>query len=80
MTPALHGSLEEATDSEQVNKEIATIIVEQFAMQNTLTGVAQGVIDRVARIHHDHYMQVIHFKYKYVFQVLKMNSFDCCSS
>jgi len=57
MTPALHGSLEEATDSEQVNKEIATIIVEQFAMQNTLTGVAQGVIDRVARIHHDHYMQ-----------------------
>lgn len=59
MTNGVHGSLEEVTDSEQVNREIAQIIVEQFGMQSTLTGVAQGAIDRVARIHHDFYMEVI---------------------
>jgi len=57
MTNGLHGSLEEVADSEQVNKEIIQIIVEQFGTQGTLTGVAQGAIDRVARIHHDQYMQ-----------------------
>ena len=58
MTHGLYGSLEEATGNEQVNREIAQIVVEQFATQSTLTGVAQGVVDRVGRIHHDKYMQV----------------------
>jgi TAK1-binding protein 1 len=58
MTHGLYGSLEEATGNEQVNREIAQIVVEQFATQSTLTGVAQGVVDRVVRIHHDKYMQV----------------------
>lgn len=58
MTQGLYGALEEATRSEQANKEIAQIVVEQFGSQNTLTGVAQGVVDRVVRIHHDTFMQV----------------------
>ena len=66
MTNGLHCSLEEVTDREQVNKQIAQIIVEQFGMQSTLIGVAQGAIDRVARVHHDHYMQVIIYYYNYI--------------
>ena len=74
MTQGLYGALEEATGSKQANKEIAQIVVEQFSSQNTLTGVAQGVIDRVARVHHDTFMQVtisaitqfvFFFKYKF---------------
>ena len=59
MTQGLYGALEEATGSEQANKEIAQIVVEQFGVQSTLTGVAQGVVDRVVRVHHDQYMQVV---------------------
>lgn len=58
MTQGLYGALEEATKTEQPNKDIAQIVVEQFSSQTTLVGVAQGVVDRVTRIHHDHYMQV----------------------
>lgn len=65
MTQGLYGALEEATKTEQLNKEIAQIVVEQFNSQTTLVGVAQGVVDRVARIHHDHYMQVLSTKTKY---------------
>lgn len=57
MTQGLYGALEEATKSEQANKEIAQIVVEQFGSQSTLAGVAQGVVDRIVRIHHDHYMK-----------------------
>lgn len=57
----MYGALEEATNSEQANKEIAQIVVEQFGSQSTITGVAQGVVDRIARIHHDHYMEVWKF-------------------
>lgn len=60
MTQGLYGALEEATKSEQANKEIAQIVVEQFGSQSTLAGVAQGVVDRIVRIHHDHYMKVGH--------------------
>lgn len=58
MTQGLYGALEEATGSEQANKEIAQMVVEQFSAQNTLTGVAQSVVDRIVRVHHDQYMQV----------------------
>ena len=30
--------------------------VEQFRSQSTLTGVAQAVVDKIVRIHHDMYM------------------------
>ncbi|XP_014485131.1 PREDICTED: TGF-beta-activated kinase 1 and MAP3K7-binding protein 1-like [Dinoponera quadriceps] len=53
MSRGLYKSLEEATGTEQVNKELALIAVEQFRVQSTLTGVAQAVVDKIVRIHHD---------------------------
>ena len=57
MTHGLYGSLEEATRSKQTNREIAQVVVEQFGVQSTLTGVSQAVVDRIVRLHHDQYMQ-----------------------
>lgn len=56
MSDGLYKSLEEATGTDQVNKEIAQMAVEQFRIQSTLTGVAQAVVDKIVRIHHDVYM------------------------
>ncbi|KAH0558093.1 TGF-beta-activated kinase 1 and MAP3K7-binding protein 1-like isoform X1 [Cotesia glomerata] len=53
MSRGLYKSLEEATGTDQVNKELALMAVEQFRIQSTLTGVAQAVVDKVVRIHHD---------------------------
>lgn len=53
MSRGLYKSLEEATGTDQVNKELALIAVEQFRVQSTLTGVAQAVVDKIVRIHHD---------------------------
>ncbi|KAK0082632.1 hypothetical protein PV325_010080 [Microctonus aethiopoides] len=53
MSRGLYKSLEEATGTDQVNKEIALMAVEQFRIQSTLTGVAQAVVDKIVRIHHD---------------------------
>ncbi|XP_015513997.1 TGF-beta-activated kinase 1 and MAP3K7-binding protein 1 [Neodiprion pinetum] len=53
MSRGLYKSLEEATGTDQVNKELAQMAVEQFRVQSTLTGVAQAVVDKIVRIHHD---------------------------
>ncbi|KAJ8684310.1 hypothetical protein QAD02_020102 [Eretmocerus hayati] len=53
MSHGLCRALEEATSTEQVNKDLALLAVEQFKIQSTLTGVAQGVVDKIVRIHHD---------------------------
>lgn len=39
------------------NKEIVQIILEQFATQSTLMGVAQSSISRISQLHHDSYMK-----------------------
>ncbi|XP_054257236.1 TGF-beta-activated kinase 1 and MAP3K7-binding protein 1-like [Macrosteles quadrilineatus] len=58
MSDGLYKSLEESGVSEdQVNKEIARLTVSEFRMQATLMGVAQAVVDRVVRVHHDVYMR-----------------------
>jgi TAK1-binding protein 1 len=44
-------------DLNNSNKEIVQIILEQFRMQSTLMGVAQGTISRISQLHHDLYMQ-----------------------
>ncbi|XP_050521387.1 TGF-beta-activated kinase 1 and MAP3K7-binding protein 1-like [Daktulosphaira vitifoliae] len=54
-SPNLLKILEEATGTNQVNKELALLVVEQLRVQSTLTGVAQAVVDHIARIHHDTY-------------------------
>nr|CAH7721580.1 unnamed protein product [Callosobruchus chinensis] len=56
MSAGLYKSIEEAIGTDQVNKYIAQIVVEQFREQATLTGVAQAVVDRAVRLHHDWYM------------------------
>ncbi|XP_075215377.1 TGF-beta-activated kinase 1 and MAP3K7-binding protein 1-like [Lycorma delicatula] len=58
MSYGLYKSLEEATgiDHDQVNKRIAEMVVKEFRVQSTLVGVAQAVVDKVVRIHHDMYM------------------------
>ncbi|CAG9770611.1 unnamed protein product [Ceutorhynchus assimilis] len=56
MTAGLYKSVEESIGPEQVNRHIAQWVVEQFREQATLTGVAQAVVDKVVRLHHDWYM------------------------
>ncbi|RXG56440.1 TGF-beta-activated kinase 1 and MAP3K7-binding protein 1 [Armadillidium vulgare] len=56
MSDGLYKSYEEATGSEHANKEIATMVVEQFLEQTTLTSVAQTVVDKVVRLHHDAFL------------------------
>ncbi|KAK4875764.1 hypothetical protein RN001_012186 [Aquatica leii] len=56
MSAGLYKSIEEATRTDQVNKYVAQLVVEQFREQGTLTGVAQAVVDRAVRLHHDWYM------------------------
>ncbi|XP_018024349.1 TGF-beta-activated kinase 1 and MAP3K7-binding protein 1 [Hyalella azteca] len=56
MSDGLYKSYQEATGSQQVNKEIAQMVVEQFVEQATITSVAQTVVDKVVRLHHDRYL------------------------
>lgn len=39
-----------------VNVEIARMVAAEFNIQSTLNGVAQAVVDRVVRIHHDSFI------------------------
>lgn len=40
----------------QVNNDIAELILEQFQIQSNLMAVAQAVVDKIVRVHHDMYM------------------------
>lgn len=40
-----------------VNKELCSIVVEQFNKQSTLVGVSQSVINQISQLHHDLYMK-----------------------
>lgn len=53
----VYHALEEATGTHRVNSDIIQLIVEEFTKptQSTLSGVAQGVINQISRIHHDQY-------------------------
>ncbi|XP_014256339.1 TGF-beta-activated kinase 1 and MAP3K7-binding protein 1-like [Cimex lectularius] len=53
MSKGLYKSLEEATGTTQVNKDIVQMAVAEFREQTTLTGVAQAVVDKVVRKHTD---------------------------
>jgi TAK1-binding protein 1 len=56
---SLCSSLEEATGSRQVNRDIVQMVAEEFKVQNTLTGVAQAVVDKVRRRHQDQFFASI---------------------
>ena len=55
-TSGLQKSLVDSTGTSQPNVDIAFMIAAEFSVQSTLSGVAQGVVDKVIRIHHDMYL------------------------
>lgn len=56
-TDGLYKAVSEATESEQVNIHLAQMIVEEFKTQSSLNMVAQAVVDKVSRMHHDFFMK-----------------------
>ncbi|XP_025089983.1 TGF-beta-activated kinase 1 and MAP3K7-binding protein 1-like isoform X2 [Pomacea canaliculata] len=56
MSDGLYRALADATGTERVNVEIAGMVITEFSQQTTLNGVAQAVVDKVVRIHHDTFM------------------------
>ena len=56
MSDGLYHSLQHATGTDRVNSEISSLVATEFAVQNTLNGVAQALVDKVVRIHHDSFM------------------------
>jgi len=55
MTDGVYRSLTDATSTEHVNADIASFVASEFPRQSTLHGVAQAVLDKITRIHHDAY-------------------------
>ena len=56
MSNGLCKTLEDATGTEHVNKDIAVLVAESFTDQSTLNSVAQSVVDKIVRKHHDTFM------------------------
>lgn len=56
MSDGLYQALIDSTGSDMVNVEIARMVASEFSVQSTLNGVAQAVVDKVVRIHHDAFM------------------------
>lgn len=56
MSDGLYQALTDATGTETINGDIASMVAHEFSQQTTLTGVAQAVVDKVVRIHHDTFM------------------------
>lgn len=52
----LSQSLIEATGTSQANLDLAYMAMAEFEVQATLSGVAQAVVDKVVRRHHDTYL------------------------
>ncbi|XP_068108213.1 TGF-beta-activated kinase 1 and MAP3K7-binding protein 1 [Hyperolius riggenbachi] len=56
MSEGLYKALEAAHGPGQSNQEIAAMIATEFAKQASLDDVAQAVVERVKRIHHDTFL------------------------
>ena len=56
-THGLTKSIEEATSTSQLNIDIAYRVAAEFHIQSTLSGVAQQVVDKIVRNHHDAYLR-----------------------
>lgn len=56
MSDGLYQALQDATQCDRVNVEVARMVAAEFTVQSTLHGVAQAVVDKVVRMHHDAYM------------------------
>lgn len=51
-------ALKEASENDHVDIQLAKMIIEEFKTQSTLNLVAQAVVDKVSRMHHDYYMNM----------------------
>ena len=60
MSDGVYHALQSATGTDRVNSEIPSMVATEFAVQNTLNGVAQALVDKVVRIHHDSFMMGNH--------------------
>lgn len=58
MSDGLYQALQDATGCDRVNVDVARMVAAEFSIQSTLNGVAQAVVDKVARIHHDTYLTI----------------------
>lgn len=56
MSDGVYKSIEEATPTDNSNFDVIRLVTEELQCQNNLTGVAQAVVDRVRRAHHDSFM------------------------
>lgn len=56
MSDGLHKALADSGITEHPNIAVSRMIAQQFAVQSTLNGVAQAVVDQAVRIHHDTFM------------------------
>ncbi|XP_029013875.1 TGF-beta-activated kinase 1 and MAP3K7-binding protein 1 isoform X2 [Betta splendens] len=56
MSEGLISALESAHGPEQANQEIVAMVAAELAQQTSLEAVAQTVVDRVKRLHHDVYV------------------------
>ncbi|XP_039621218.1 TGF-beta-activated kinase 1 and MAP3K7-binding protein 1 isoform X2 [Polypterus senegalus] len=56
MSDGLYRALETAHGPEQANQEIVSIVAAECAQQNSLDAVAQAVVDRVRKVHHETYL------------------------
>ena len=56
MSDGVYKSIEEATDTDNSNFDVVRLVTEELQCQKNLTGVAQAVVDRVGRAHHDTFM------------------------
>ncbi|EDO48298.1 predicted protein, partial [Nematostella vectensis] len=57
MSDGVYKCLEEATGTETSNLDIMCMVATEMQQQTTLNGVAQAVVDKVGRYHHDKYME-----------------------
>jgi len=57
MSDGVYKCIEEATGTRKVNFDIVGMVANELQCQTTLNGVAQAVVDKVGRIHHDAFMQ-----------------------
>ncbi|CAH3039782.1 unnamed protein product [Pocillopora meandrina] len=57
MSDGVYKSIDEASDVEtNSNFDVVRLVAEELHCQKNMTGVAQAVVDRVGRAHHDTYM------------------------
>ncbi|XP_058496466.1 TGF-beta-activated kinase 1 and MAP3K7-binding protein 1 isoform X1 [Solea solea] len=56
MSEGLINALESAHGPEQANQEIVAMVAAELAQQTSLEAVAQSVVERVKRLHHDVYV------------------------